>query len=442
MVRRRNAQSVLGVVGVLGVLVSALAAGGCPDTDGDGGSGGDGGTEGEGEADDGRCDAATQKPLPGPGAVFYGTRNPTHVQLSAAQMRAIVGIGQNPPPGAECTGTLISQDVLLTAVHCVAGIRATSFYATFGEDDYDPELIIEVTEKIEHPDYDIAMLRLAYAPATQVDVEPIPAFGGRLTSADFGEIFEQAGFGMTETGNSNGRLFVAEPFDSFEDGGYLVVNGEGRHGVCFGDSGGPSLRQTVDAGVRVVGALSYGDPSCTGYDRYTRVDLVQDWIAAFAGEIPGAGPVPCGSVDERGRCSIDGRVATFCDGGSLRYDPCGDDEVCFDDGTEARCVPVEQAPCGVVAALGACTGEVLSWCDGAVLRERDCAACGGQLCVKVDDVVGFGCVDNRCGDLDFRGECRGDVARWCSDGAIATEDCAQQGTTCGFVDEETGYYCR
>jgi hypothetical protein len=444
MRRRLVSPSVLLVVASALVCVSFAA---CPEASededqGDGDGDGEDGGDGEDDDDDGQCGPETQKPLPGAGAVYFGTREPTHVQLSPAQMRAIVGIGENPPPGAECSGTLIAADVVLTATHCTEGIRATNFYVTFGEDDYDPELVVDVIEKNEHPEYDITMLRLAFAPATQIDVAPIPAFAGQLGTADFGEIFEQSGFGQTETGDSNGRLFVAEPFDSFEDGGYLVVNGEGRHGVCFGDSGGPSLRQTADAGVRVVGALSWGDPTCTGYDRYTRVDLVQDWIGSYAGEIPGGGPVPCGVVDVRGRCSNDGRAATFCGDSSLRHDTCAEEEVCHDDGDRARCIPVADAPCGALTAVGACDGDVLSWCDDDVLRVRDCAACGGQLCVHVDDVVGFGCVDNHCGDLDFRGECAGDVARWCNDGEIATEDCAAQGSTCGFVDEDTGFYCR
>jgi len=421
-------------------VAAACSVGGCPVN-----APADEGSEvaGEGEGgESGQCPAETQKPLPGAGAVYYGTRDPTHVQLSPSQLRAIVGVGEDPPPSASCSGTLIAPDVVLTAMHCTAGLPATTFYVTYGVNDFDPELIVRAVAKNEHPEYDIAMLRLAYAPSTRIDVEPIPVFGGRLTSADFGEIFEQAGFGQTETGDSDGRHFVAAPFDSFEDGGYLVVNGEGRHGVCFGDSGGPSLRQTVDAGVRVVGALSYGDPSCTGYDRYTRVDLVQEWIEAWAGSIPDGGPVPCGAVGADGSCSANGRVAVFCEADELRRDVCGDDEVCVDDGSTSRCVPVTSAPCGAVTALGACDGDVLSWCDRNELRVRDCAACGGQLCVKVDDAVGFGCVDDNCGGLDFRGACDGDVARWCSDGTLESEDCAAQSSTCGFIDDETGFYCR
>ena len=398
------------------------------------------GSEGEGE--DGQCSAVTDKPTLGAGAVFFGTREPSHVILDAAQKRAVVGVGEGQPPGASCSGTLITDDVVLTATHCTEGQSASRFYVTFGVDDFDPELVVDVIEKTEHPELDIAMLRLAFAPATRIDVRPIPAFGGTLSSNDFGELFEQAGFGQTESGDSDGRFFVAEPFDSFEDGGYLVVDGEGRHGVCFGDSGGPSLRQTVDAGVRVVGALSFGDPECTGFDRFTRVDLAREWLEDFAGPIPGGGPEPCGAVTSTGRCSPDGRVAEFCEASALVRDPCNAGEVCGDDEGGKRCIAVADNACGDVTAFGSCDGAVLTWCDDDVVRVRDCGACGGEACSLVDNVTGFACVQDGCGGLTFQGECDGDVARWCEDNAVKTQDCAADGASCGFVDAETGFFCQ
>jgi hypothetical protein len=392
--------------------------------------------------DDGVCGVASAKPVAGPGAVVAGTRDPSHVQLDPAQIEAVVGVGVGNPPGASCSGTLIADDVVLTATHCTEGTPATAFFVTFGVDDYDPDLVVDVVDKSEHPSLDIAMLRLASAPPTQIDVRPIPAFGGTLTAADIGEVFEQAGFGATESGRTDGRYFVAEPLHSFEEGGYLVVDGEGRHGVCFGDSGGPSLRQTEDAGVRVVGVLSWGDPSCTGLDRFTRVDLVQDWLVDFAGPIPAALPQPCSDVDTAGRCSADARVATYCEGDTRRVDPCADDEVCLDDGTRARCVPAASAPCGTTTAFGACADGVLSWCDGDVVRTRDCGECGEQFCRLVDNAQGFACVDSACGDLDYRGECVGDTARWCDDGVIESLDCAAEGSRCAFIDDDTGFFCR
>jgi hypothetical protein len=392
---------------------------------------GEGGDEGEGE---GEAQCGANKSAPGAGAVYFGTREPSHVLLNAAQRAAIVGVGTGQPPGAECSGTLITDTVVLTATHCTEGIGANNFYVTFGVDDFNPDLVVDVVAKSEHPELDIAMLRLAEAPGATINVTPIAPFTGTLTSGDFGEILEQAGFGQTESGDSDGRYFVAELFDSFEEpGGYLVVNGEGRHGVCFGDSGGPSLRQT-DSGVRVVGALSYGDPSCTEFDRYTRVDLSLDWIEDFAGEITDV-PVGCGAVTAAGSCSSDGRSAQRCDNGVLVVDACAANEAC--DG--GACAP---NPCGDVTGFGACDGDVLRYCDDGAVVTRDCGQCGGdQVCSLVDNVAGFACIADPCGALTFQGECQGNVARWCENNTVQTVNCADDGSTCGFIDDETGFFC-
>ncbi len=46
-----------------------------------------------------------------------------------------------------------------------------------------------------------------------------------------------------------------------------------------------------------------------------------------------------------------------------------------------------------------------------------------------------------CGGLSFLGECQGTVARWCDGGEIQTVDCASFGQSCGFIDQNQGYYC-
>ena len=396
--------------------------------------------DGTGEA---QCAADSNKPSLPAGAVYFGTRDPSHVILDPAQKRAVVGVGEGQPPGAVCSGALITDDIVLTASHCTEGQASSNFYVTFGVDDYDPELVVDVVEKTEHPDLDIAMLRLAFAPATQLDVRPIPAFGGVLSDTDIGEIFEMAGFGETESGESNGLFFTAEPFAGFEEGGYLVVDGEGRHGVCFGDSGGPSLRQTVEGGVRVMGVLSYGDPECTGFDRYTRVDLARVWLEDFAGTIPGTGPVPCGAATSTGRCSADGRVAEFCnDSSELVRDPCVLGEICGTNSSGKRCISIADNPCGAITTFGQCDDAVLSWCDNDIVKVRDCARCGAQVCAPIDNLVGFGCVNDACGGVTFTGECKGNVAHWCEDNQQQTLDCAADGQVCGFVDAETGFFCQ
>mgnify|MGYP000417109969 CR=1 FL=1 len=64
--------------------------------------------------------------------------------------------------------------------------------------------------------------------------------------------------------------------------------------------------------------------------------------------------------------------------------------------------------------------------------------------VAPDDIDGVGayCVDDPCHGLDYLGRCNGSVAEWCDDGELRTEDCAAWGTTCAYINDEIGYYCR
>jgi hypothetical protein len=48
----------------------------------------------------------------------------------------------------------------------------------------------------------------------------------------------------------------------------------------------------------------------------------------------------------------------------------------------------------------------------------------------------------RCGTVDYAGECRGDVAVWCSDSSLRRRDCGSVGQGCGYLNEELGYYCK
>lgn len=52
-------------------------------------------------------------------------------------------------------------------------------------------------------------------------------------------------------------------------------------------------------------------------------------------------------------------------------------------------------------------------------------------------------LQGQCAGLDYAGRCEGDVAVWCDDGGqVARLDCASEGRACGYVDAETGFYCK
>jgi len=46
-----------------------------------------------------------------------------------------------------------------------------------------------------------------------------------------------------------------------------------------------------------------------------------------------------------------------------------------------------------------------------------------------------------CGGLTYLGACQGTVARWCEDGQLRQNDCADSQQICGYVDDQIGYYC-
>lgn len=62
---------------------------------------------------------------------------------------------------------------------------------------------------------------------------------------------------------------------------------------------------------------------------------------------------------------------------------------------------------------------------------------GGDIEV---DLPGAGSSD-RCEGLDYIGECRGGLLRWCEDRALREFDCDTTGQVCGWQDEDIGYNC-
>lgn len=430
---------------VAGLCVGALT--GCPpddegddDPDLDPARAGEG--EGEGELPP-QCREPTNKTVGSqPGAIYFGTRQPTLVPLDAAQVNAVVGISDRFSAGAFCSGTLVSDTVVLTAQHCTVGSDATDLVVLIGEDELAPLLEVAVVEKRETDDVtDMALLRLGHPPADVVDVRPIPITLAPPSADDIGTLLEQAGYGDTHDG-SEGRYFVTELFDGL-DATYITVNGEGRRGVCFGDSGGPTMHVSAQGDVRVLGVLSFGDPECMNSDNYSRVDQQRAFIEALTGPTPTGEPEPCpASIDAAGSCNVEQALATYCEAGLVVRDACGTDEICGENASgERRCIPVAANPCGAVSAFGECDGETLRFCDDGVVKERDCVACA-ERCLLASTTEGFACVPSTCGDLDETGVCDGAVSRWCDEhGQLAEYDCAADGQTCRFLGPILGNYC-
>ena len=217
--------------------------------------------------------------LPPPG-VYYGTEEPTYVPLTEAQTYAIGWFNG-------CTGTLINYEWVVTAEHC--GISRRSEFC-FGPDRTRPKDCVDIREVRDHRRRDLTLVRLERDARDIVpDVEPILILTESMSDDWEDRLIEAAGFGNQEDGGYGEREFTAEKIMSVSDG-IVRIYGDGERGVCFGDSGGPAMVIDSEGQPRIAGVLSNGDSSCLGYDNYTRLDNVLDWIEGYTGEL-GTDPV-------------------------------------------------------------------------------------------------------------------------------------------------------
>lgn len=198
-----------------------------------------------------------------------------------------------------CGGALYTQQIVLTAAHCVSGSgNNTSITATAGSVDLNSSGAVKVksTKVLQAPGYngsgkDWALIKLA---------KPVnlPTLKIADTKAFDNGTFTVAGWGATREGGGQQRYLMKAtvPFVSDADcqsayGSSLVPSDEicagfdeGGVDTCQGDSGGPMFRRDDTNAWIQVGIVSWGEGCArAGYPGvYTEVSTFADAIKTAA----------------------------------------------------------------------------------------------------------------------------------------------------------------
>jgi hypothetical protein len=199
------------------------------------------------------------------------------------------------------------------------------------------------------------------------------------------EMVQNVGYGVTQDDLYNTRRWWTAEVVTEVAASEFTVFGSGWSSVCNGDSGGPSIYAFGGLAVKIVGTVSWGDPSCVDYDHFCRMDANTSFLDPFF-----AGFDPCQGLTFQGRCV--GDVAQWCEAGEIRQECCTDG--CdLNSSDHYRCGD-EPPGCGSIDAQGMCRENELIWCDNGTVRRRMCHLCGAGRCEWVNDTVGYDCVSD------------------------------------------------
>ncbi|XP_076280811.1 transmembrane protease serine 9 [Lasioglossum baleicum] len=192
-----------------------------------------------------------------------------------------------------CGGSIINARYILTAAHCVDGIRDVKpITVQAGTNQLSARGTVYGVEKITaHPNYDagqiindVAVIRVNQNIAFNNLVQPINLASSNVAE---GSQVVLSGWGTTRVGGPapdklqeiNLKVYSqtqCQKTHSSLKASHICTFTKSGEGACHGDSGGPLVHQGTQVGV-----VSYGRPCGVGYpDVFTRVSSFLPWIKA------------------------------------------------------------------------------------------------------------------------------------------------------------------